>query len=86
MIIQIGHDYFDIPDRTDYFDTEKSIDGNTSMCYEGKHPRSVETVNFQVVILVDQFDTMISSDGNFSDKQWKRTGTFSSRDVRFFRR
>ncbi len=26
-------------DRHDYFDTEIGSDGNTSMCYDGKHPR-----------------------------------------------
>ena len=46
------------------------------MCCDGKHPRLTVMVNFQAVILADQLDTMISSDGNFSDLVVKENGHF----------
>ena len=42
------------------------------------------TVNFQAVILVEQLDTMISSDGNFSDIHYQFDTMISSERERAF--
>jgi hypothetical protein len=48
MILQIGHDYFDIPDEHDYFDTQIGSDG--------KHPRMVVKVTPGLAVMGNILD------------------------------